>query len=303
MTAAVCIGGASVDRKYVPADRPRLRTSNPASARRSFGGVARNVAENLSRLQVPVSLLCVLGNDENGDALLRHAEASGIETGLIARTAESPTSEYAAVLDERGDLYIGVSDMSAAASITPALLEDRWPALERAGWLFADCNLSGEALQYCIAHCGKTGPRLAIDVVSEAKVRRLPADLRGISLLIMNHGEAQSYLGGDAPIAACADALRKRGAATAVVTRGARGIVLADAQGIVELPAQPADCVDATGAGDALAAGMLYASIRGRDAREAARTGMLCAALTVASPSSVRPDLSPALLESAWTAS
>lgn len=303
MTAAVCIGGACVDRKYVPADRPRLRTSNPASARRSFGGVARNVAENLSRLRVPVSLLSVLGADENGDALLQHAQTSGIGTGLMIRTTESPTSEYAALLDERGDLYIGVSDMSATALLTPPLLNDLWPQLASARWLFADCNLSEEALQYCIARCGASGANLAIDVVSEAKVRRLPADLYGVSLLIMNHGEARSYLDSDSTPAACAHALRKRGAAAAVVTRGADGIVLADAEGIAELPAQPAECVDATGAGDALVAGMLYALIEGRDLREAARTGMRCAALTVASAASVRPDLSPALLESAWTAS
>lgn len=303
MTAAVCIGGACVDRKYAPADHPRLRTSNPASARRSFGGVARNVAENLSRLSVPVSLLSVLGNDENGDALLRHAQQSGIATALLERTSGCPTSEYAAVLDERGDLYIGVSDMSAAALITPALLERHRHSLAQAQWLFADCNLSPEALHYCMSCCSQAGPKLAVDVVSEAKVRRLPRDLHGISLLIMNDGEARSYLESDAPADQCAQLLHERGAAAAVVTRGAQGLVLADPQGIAELPAQHATCIDATGAGDALAAGMLYALIRGRDVREAVKTGMRCAALTVASAASVRPDLSPALLEAAWSAS
>lgn len=303
MTAAVCIGGACVDRKYAPADRPKLRTSNPASARRSFGGVARNVAENLSRLGIPVSLLAVLGNDENGEALLRHAAQAGIATGLIVRTSECPTPEYAAILDEEGDLYIGVSDMQAVRLIAPPLLEERWSQLQRAQWLFADCNLSEEALRYCIGRCRASRPYLAIDVVSEAKVLRLPEDLRGVSLLIMNHGEAESYLQRELPPAACAQMLHERGAGIAVVTRGAGGIAITAKEGSAHLRADAAECVDATGAGDALAAGMIYALVRGRDAIEAAQTGMRCAALTLASPASVRPDLSPALVESTWTVS
>ena len=53
----LCAGGAVVDRLLhlhapaVPA------TSNPARAAASYGGVARNVAENLARLGVDVGLV------------------------------------------------------------------------------------------------------------------------------------------------------------------------------------------------------------------------------------------------------
>ncbi len=39
-------------------------TSNPARIRRSYGGVARNVAENLARLGQPVRLITVVGEDK-----------------------------------------------------------------------------------------------------------------------------------------------------------------------------------------------------------------------------------------------
>ncbi|MBP0649740.1 winged helix-turn-helix transcriptional regulator, partial [Mycobacterium tuberculosis] len=46
----VVIGGAALDRKYVGVAALVPETSNPVTGHRSFGGVARNVTENLARL-------------------------------------------------------------------------------------------------------------------------------------------------------------------------------------------------------------------------------------------------------------
>ena len=59
----VCIGGANVDRKFHLKDAAQQGTSNPARMSVSVGGVARNVAENLGRLDYTVRLLTVAGND------------------------------------------------------------------------------------------------------------------------------------------------------------------------------------------------------------------------------------------------
>lgn len=49
----VCIGAANLDRKLRTLAPLQLGTSNPASAEEVFGGVARNIAENLTRLAIP----------------------------------------------------------------------------------------------------------------------------------------------------------------------------------------------------------------------------------------------------------
>ena len=46
----VCIGGANVDRKFHLKDVAQLGTSNPVEMSVSVGGVARNIADNLGRL-------------------------------------------------------------------------------------------------------------------------------------------------------------------------------------------------------------------------------------------------------------
>ena len=65
----LCIGGAVLDRKF-RLDGPWLPgTSNPARSSRSFGGVARNICENLARLGVATALVTRVGADEAGAGL------------------------------------------------------------------------------------------------------------------------------------------------------------------------------------------------------------------------------------------
>src|SRR4030043_2142754 len=45
-------------------------TSTPARIRLAFGGVARNVAENLARLSQPCTLLSAVGEDVSGRAMI-----------------------------------------------------------------------------------------------------------------------------------------------------------------------------------------------------------------------------------------
>lgn len=301
MPQVVCVGGACVDRKYQVLADVQTGTSNPARARRSFGGVARNVAENLARLGVSTALVSVVGNDEAGVALVEHAQRCGIDTHLIVRDPAHPTPEYAAVFSPDGNLVIGVADMHALEGVTVGDLQKYWSEIRDCEWLFVDCNMPSEVIAWCITQARSAGVRVAVDAVSEPKICRLAGDLSGIDLLILNELEAAVYLYENmktfrrAAPPQHAQAVRAHGASCVVLTRGAEGLVAAG-ETIVELPAVPAECADVTGAGDALIAGIIAALLWGSTLEEAARTGSLCAALTVETTASVRADLSRGLL-------
>jgi pseudouridine kinase len=93
-----------------------------------------------------------------------------------------------------------------------------------------------------------------------------------------------------------AAALRGRGCQQVVLTAGAAGCIIADAEGMVRVPAVAAEVADVTGAGDALVAGTLAGLTHGLPLRSAVTLGTSLAARTVARAESVAPDLSPALL-------
>ena len=58
------------------------------------------------------------------------------------------------------------------------------------------------------------------------------------------------------------------------------------------------EVLDVTGAGDAMLAGFCHALLAGATPVEAAAYGHAAAALTIASPHTVRPDLTDALVRS-----
>ncbi len=293
----VCIGNATVDRAFALSGAVELGTKNPAIARPvAFGGVARNVAETCARLGMRVSLVACVGDDDAGRAILADCRSLGIDVSGCIVSGVHPTPQYAAIVDARNELVVGASDMRAIE----ALSRDAAIAANAAGdlaWTFADCNLHTDTLRGVIAGARAAGHRLALDTVSVAKATRLSADLRGVDLLLCNIREAQAYLAtGEMPPDAVAQALRARGAHTAIVTLGDAGTIVASTHVLERIAAMPATVADTTGAGDALIAGTIYALACGTGVADAVRTGMTVAALAVEAVTPVNAALSPAVL-------
>lgn len=298
----VCIGGAVLDRKYRAREPLVFETSNPVDGFRSFGGVARNVAENLALLGTPTSFVSIVGDDETGRQILRHMRDRGIDVSQVVTTAERPTAEYAAILSPEGELALGIADMSIFDLFVPSHLDRLWPHIAAATWVFLDCNLPAETLAALIARKHGARFRLAVDAVSTLKAARLGDDLHGIDLLFMNLSEANAVLKrrgaeslNDAREAALG--LQAAGAREAVVTMGEKGIAVAGINEAKSFPAVEANTVDMTGAGDAMIAGTLHRILCGDDIFAAARTGSLLGTLTTEAAVSVHTELSERFLE------
>jgi pseudouridine kinase len=189
----ICIGGATVDRKYRTKDPIQLRTSNPATSERSMGGVARNVAENIARLGVKSSLVSMLVQDENGHAIWEGLTRLNIDTQHITISGNHATAEYVAVIQPDGDLALGLADMAIFDALTPAVLQATWTSVS-SSWIFADCNLPSQSLHELVDLARQHSAMLAVDAVSALKVKRLPRDLNGIGILFLNLDEAQAFL-------------------------------------------------------------------------------------------------------------
>src|SRR5512139_2858831 len=85
---ALVIGAAGVDIVGRLRNELQLGSSNPSQIRSAFGGVARNVAENLARLGQPVQLITAVGQDAVGDQLLAQASQAGVDVSHSLRTEE-----------------------------------------------------------------------------------------------------------------------------------------------------------------------------------------------------------------------
>ncbi|MFC4638027.1 carbohydrate kinase [Deinococcus hohokamensis] len=300
----VVVGGANMDLKARTLGPCLPATSNPGVTEQTPGGVGRNIAENLGRLGVSVSLIAAVGRDVLGDALLRQTEAAGVEVRGVLRAEGEATGTYTAVLDETGELVVAVAAMGVLERLTPAALRERRGLLRGAAWVVADGNLRPDTLQHLLELCAEAGVPVAFEPVSVPKAGHLRAALdAGLapSLVTPNVAELGALLSQEVPdtsgdLRASAQALHARGVALVWVRRGPLGSLISSPEGAHELPALPARVRDVTGAGDAMLAAFLAGLVTGLSPTEAARQGHAAAALTVESPFTVVPDLSPAAL-------
>jgi len=294
----LCIGAANLDRKLRAAGPLAMGSSNPASAVESFGGVARNIAENLARMGARVGLITAVGKDSSGSALLAHLDAAGVDTHGAVKLEDAASGTYTAVLDSDGQMVVALADMALYDRITPAFLELRRQQRAGASLIVADLNLNREAIEALQLDAARDGVDLVIVAVSEPKMKRLPESLQGVRLLILNRGELAARLGrtldSDDELAAACRALQAQGAQDVVVTLGPRGVLFTTPDGVERLDAPPAQVVDVTGAGDAFSAALVL-SLQGggADLALACRRGLELASLTIACRETVCPQLTP----------
>ncbi|PWF39004.1 carbohydrate kinase [Massilia glaciei] len=292
----VCIGAANLDRKLRPLAQLRMGTSNPARQTESFGGVARNIAENLARLGAPVALITAVGDDPSGAALLAHAQAAGIDGGATLRLAGSCSGTYTAVLDEHGEMVLALADMALYEQLTPAFVATRAPQRATAALTVADLNLPLDTVRALLDDAVRDAIPLVLVAVSQPKMARLPEALCGLRLLILNQGELETRAGAplrtDADFLAACRALQAQGAQDVIVTRGAAGVTYTTLGGIAHLAAAETHVVDVTGAGDAFSAAVSWSLFRGSaDLGLACRRGIRLSAMTLACEQTVCPDL------------
>lgn len=296
--AAVVIGGAAWDIKAHSRAAARLHTSNPSTVVQTPGGVGRNIAEGIARLGDRVWLIAAVGADSAGRELLARTAEAGVYVDHV-QTSSQPTSSYLAALDEDGELVIGMADFAATDALDPDVLSRSPEVISRSEVAVLDGNLPASVLEWALAVAGAAGVRTVVEPVSVAKASRLSGLLNGqrrVFTITPNVDELAALVGhpvpdNDAAVVAAAQELHARGVEYVWVSRGAAGSLLVGPQEAVTIPAEPVEVVDVTGAGDAMTAGYVHALLSGEPAATAARWGHVAAALTLASPQTVRSDL------------
>jgi pseudouridine kinase len=274
----VVIGGANIDVKARTTDALVTGTSNPGTVIRTPGGVGRNIAENLARLGSRVALVSVIGSDPDGDRLVEETLAAGVDVSAVVRRGQ--TGRYVAVLDSNGELMAGVADMAATDALGPEVLDH--DLIRSAALVVIEGNLPATTIEAVL----DLGVRVVIDPVSVVKARRISpllSQVRPVYALTPNQDELAAL--------GSVHALHGRGVEVVWVRHGPAGSLLSTSAGAVELEAPTVVPVDVTGAGDAMLAAFCHHVLAGASFEEAARAGHEAAALTVASPHTVRPDL------------
>jgi pseudouridine kinase len=299
----VVIGGANLDIKARPSAGLISGTSNPGRIAISVGGVARNIAHNLARLGVPVSLITALGRDAVADQLRRETEAAGVDMSMT-HIGEQPSGIYCAVLDPEGELAIGINGMDVMDGMVPEMLEPFKAPIIGSKYVVIDCNLPLETLEWIFMLMRHGEARVIVETVSVAKsekLKRLLAKGYHPFAATPNLQQAEAITGHRitqmSDVMTVAHALRNMGAENAVVTLGEEGAFLSSPKESALIPPFEIEFrADVTGAGDATTAGMIFALMKGASLFEAVHFGQAAGKLAVESAASVSEKINPKLL-------
>jgi pseudouridine kinase len=296
----LAIGAANMDVAASTTHVLAQGDSTPGTVRSAPGGVARNVAENLARLGLDVCLLSPVGDDLQGRSLLERTREAGVNVDACWKLQGERTSSYVSLHGADGDMAVAINDMTILERITPGQLAQKSDLLSHADVIFLDCNLPEGALEWLFLQT-RNRP-VFVDPVSAFKCRRLLPWLGQVHTLKANRLEAQALWGrpvnSDLEIEAATRWLHGQGVQQVVLSLGARGLYWSAANGRCGWQsAMTVHVVNATGAGDALMAGLLHQHLRNVPLAQAVAFSVGCAALTLTASQANHPGLSVAAVQ------
>ena len=269
--AVVVVGDLVVDVMLLPARDLRRGTDVPGTVRLRQGGSATTTARWLGRLGARSSLVCSIGRDAVGRALVMAVAGDGVTVRAV-RVAGAPTGRIGVLVEPGGERSF-VQDRGAALRLRPQDLKPDWFAGADAVHLpayslldqplglagMAATQLAREAAALVTVDLSSTAPllakgrRAALELIDEAHP----------DLIFATRDESRALVGSKKDDEALLDL-----APIAVVKRGRKGATILARDGKralrFEVATTPIKAPDTTGAGDAFSAGFLHGWLDGR---------------------------------------
>ncbi|GAA4527412.1 sugar kinase [Amycolatopsis samaneae] len=241
-----------------------------ARVRFTGGGAGANTALWLSSLDVDTTLVTRVGDDTGGELVRGELSEAGVRCAFTV-DPEAPTCCVVVLVDEHGERSM-LADRGANARLRPEDIKipDGAAHLHLSGYVLLE-ESSRPAGLAALAAAKRAGLTTSVDPQAAALITgSFLDDISGVDLLLPNTGELVALTGSPDPESA--KALLDTVGAVAV-TAGREGASWVDRDGITTVPAEHADCVNSTGAGDAFDAGVLAAWLAGASTVDVLRAG------------------------------
>lgn len=221
------------------------------------GGKGANQAVAAARLGARVTLVARVGRDRRGDALIANLEAEGVDTSYIVRDDEAPTGAAVILVGQGGQKQI-LTAPGANHRLVIADVEAAAEAIAATKVVLAQLEAPIEVVTAAFRLARQSGAKTVLD---PAPAVPLPDELlQLIDVIRPNSSEAEVLTGVSVThyesAKTAANLLLERGVGAVTVQAGELGNLLVSPEGECRLAKLPVESIDATGAGDAFAAGL-----------------------------------------------
>ena len=287
------IGAANIDIQGFSKNPLINCDSNPGKIEFCPGGVSRNIAENLSRLGIQTELISAIGGDPSGALILDSCRSCGIGTNHSLIIPDAVSSVYLAIMDNARDMALALSDMTISDRISVDFLENKSEILNNAAALVFDTCLSTEVMDYILTQF--EDKPIYVDPVSVGKAKAIKNLTGKIHTLKMNKLEAEflsnTEIEGTTGLEKVSAWFLDKGVKRVFITLGRNGVYYRDSQTSGSYKPDEAVIKNATGAGDAFMAGIVYGSLNDYNTEKTVRFASGVSLAALAGEDTVNPKI------------
>lgn len=273
--------------------------SVPGCIKMSFGGVCRNIAENMARVGINTKLISTLGDDEKGYSMLEHAKKVGIdmEHSLILENGTTPT--YMAILNEKGEMMSAIVDMDSINLMNKEFIDSKSHVIKNAEYVILDSD-NPKILEYILTkYQGDT--KFILDPVSASKACHIKHLIKYFHTIKPNRHEAEILTGlsinNDEDLLEARDYFLSLGIKNIFISLDEEGIFYSNGEETGRIKANEIFVSNVTGAGDSFVAGIGYGYMRGLNILDTIKYAIAMSIITIAHEETIHPEMSHQLVE------
>ncbi|HTD86438.1 MAG TPA: ribokinase [Candidatus Binatia bacterium] len=276
----IVIGGVNTDYLIRGGRLPKPgETVNGKEFMIAGGGKGANQAVAAARLGARVAFIACLGQDARGDELEKLLRAERLETRLF-RDGTTPSGAALIMVDDCGEKQIDCAP-GANHKLTPAHIRSAASLIRNARVLLMQFEVPKPTVLAAAKIADAAGVRIVLDPAPPVKAPN--SLLRLVDVIRPNASEAKQLTGIEVTNVKSARRAAQEffayGLKAVAIQAGDAGDLIVWRHGERLLPRMKVKTVDATGAGDAFAAGFSVALAEGRSYAEAAVFANAAAAL------------------------
>lgn len=266
------------------------------------GGVGRNVADNLARLELPVAFVSTVDKNAMGKEVIENLKQKKIDTSYTVEATKDGMGMWLAIIDHNGDLVGSISKMPDLKMLENLIAEEGKKIIDQSTHVVLELDLNEQLTRDVLGLCEEAGkPTYGIPGNLDIVKRNLDL-LPELECFICNDFEAGQIInyeldgldpGEIEEILVKHFFTEKLSAKYAVVTLGCRGSIYYDSKNNItgHQKAVPTDVIDTSGAGDAFFSGTVAALIKNLSLQEAVYHGSKVASWTISCNESICYDL------------
>lgn len=291
------IGGANMDVFGVAKEPIKNQSSYPGNIYYKLGGVGRNAAVNLSKLELKTYLITALGDDRNGERIKEDALKNGVDISHSTQVNQAATSTYMYVNQPNGDRIVGIDDMAINSYLSPEYLMQQEQVINNSDLIIIDSNLPKRSIKWLY---NNVQVPIFAKAVGRNKMMNLYDGMNRLDTLVINAVEATVLTK-----VTITDEQTARMAAERLLERGVQNVfIYIDEVGILYQSQTQAYFFqddekiprNTNGAGAAAIAGLAWAQVNHQDFLETAKFGVAAAYITTESYDAVNQKMALAKL-------